>query len=119
MTAEELAILFHATYERLAPSFGYETREETRTFNPDSANGKLMIAVCDAVLGPIYADMAKEIARLKAQRSVSRAELDAIKLTMSDAHAGVADSLAELEALRGALCGHRHNAADGCRMEAP
>jgi len=44
-----LAILFHDTYERLAPSFGYDTRKETRTFDPDSANGKLMIAVCSEV----------------------------------------------------------------------
>ncbi len=43
--SEELARLFHDTYERLAPSFGYTTREETRVFDPDSPNGRLMIAV--------------------------------------------------------------------------
>jgi hypothetical protein len=37
---------FHEAYERLAPSVGYTTREDTRTFNPTTANGKLMIAVC-------------------------------------------------------------------------
>lgn len=42
----ELAIQFHETYERLAPEFGYATREDTREFDPESANGKLMIAVC-------------------------------------------------------------------------
>jgi hypothetical protein len=46
VNAEVLAKLFHDTYERLAPQFGYVTREETREFNPDSPNGKLMIAVC-------------------------------------------------------------------------
>ena len=45
----ELAILFHETYERLAPEFGYETREDTKQFDPDSKNGKLMIAVCGEV----------------------------------------------------------------------
>jgi hypothetical protein len=45
-----LAILFHDTYERLAPSFGYETRTETRAFSPDTPNGKLMIAVCTEIL---------------------------------------------------------------------
>lgn len=44
--ALQLAILFHDTYERLAPSFGYETRADTKAFDPDSANGKLMQAVC-------------------------------------------------------------------------
>jgi hypothetical protein len=41
-----LAVLFHVTYEKLAPQKGYETRTETRIFQPDSANGKLMIATC-------------------------------------------------------------------------
>jgi len=47
--AEEDAILFHETYEKLAPSFGYETRKDTKAFDPESANGKLMIAVCGIV----------------------------------------------------------------------
>jgi len=45
-----LAVLFHDTYERLAPDFGYETRKETRAFDPESPNGKLMIAVCAKIL---------------------------------------------------------------------
>ena len=49
MKAEELARLFHATYERLAPKYGYVTREETKEFDADSANGKLMIAVCGEI----------------------------------------------------------------------
>lgn len=47
----QLAARFHAIYERLAPSFGYETREDTREFNPTSANGRLMTAVCEEILG--------------------------------------------------------------------
>lgn len=50
MTPEQLARNFHETYEALAPSFGYETRPETREFDPLSANGKLMIAVCAVIL---------------------------------------------------------------------
>ena len=46
----DLAQLFHETYERLAPTFGYQTRPETRQFNPDSPNGRLMIAVAAEVL---------------------------------------------------------------------
>lgn len=42
----ETAKRFHEAYERLAPSFGYETRPDTRQFDPESPNGKLMIAVC-------------------------------------------------------------------------
>jgi len=42
----KLAVVFHGIYERLAPAFGYETREETRVFDASSPNGKLMIEVC-------------------------------------------------------------------------
>lgn len=48
--AARLAETFHNAYERLAPSFGYETREDTKTFSPDSQNGKLMIATCADIL---------------------------------------------------------------------
>lgn len=44
-----LAVLFHHTYEKLAPDSGYVTRQETRIFDPESPNGKLMIAVCTSV----------------------------------------------------------------------
>ena len=40
----ELAILFHQTYERLAPSKA-TTRTRKRVFDPESPNGKLMVAV--------------------------------------------------------------------------
>lgn len=48
--SKELAILFHETYERLTPEFVYETRKETRQFDEESNNGKLMIAVCREIL---------------------------------------------------------------------
>jgi hypothetical protein len=49
-SAQALAERFHATYERLAPSFGYETRPGTRAFDAQSANGRLMVAVCQELL---------------------------------------------------------------------
>lgn len=50
ITATELATIFHEIYEQLAPQFGYATRPETKTFDANSPNGRLMIAVCDRVL---------------------------------------------------------------------
>lgn len=44
--AEALARQLHDLYEELAPFFGYETRPDTKAFDPDSPNGRLMIAVC-------------------------------------------------------------------------
>jgi hypothetical protein len=49
-SAYELAVLFHETYERLAPEFGYETRPDTKKFDPLSKNGRLMVAVCMEIL---------------------------------------------------------------------
>jgi hypothetical protein len=51
MTPEDLARRFHDTYERLAPQFGYETRADTKAFDPNSPNGRLMMAVCWDVVG--------------------------------------------------------------------
>ena len=52
MTPEKLAQQFHETYERLAPSFGYRTRE--RSAKPwdevPEDNRNLMIAVCAEIL---------------------------------------------------------------------
>ena len=46
--SEELAKKFHETYERLAPDFGYKTREASAVPWKDvpEANKSLMIAVC-------------------------------------------------------------------------
>lgn len=47
------AQLFHDTYERLALQYSYETRKETRQFDPESPNGRLMVAVCRELIGPL------------------------------------------------------------------
>jgi hypothetical protein len=50
--AEKLAKLFHDTYEELAPSHGYETREASRKpwDEVPEPNRSLMIAVAQKVL---------------------------------------------------------------------
>ena len=50
-----LAERFHALYEEIAPLYYYETRKETRKWDPESPNGKLMIATCNGVMGPVIA----------------------------------------------------------------
>lgn len=50
-----LASQFHDRYEEIAPLYGYKTREDTKTFDPESPNGQLMQAVCLQVVGPIIA----------------------------------------------------------------
>ena len=60
----ELAILFHDTYERLAPSFGYETRDDTKLFDQTSKNGKLMVAVAHEINQAITLHTQKELIRV-------------------------------------------------------
>ena len=50
--AETLAQLFHETYERLAPSFGYKTREASAVpwEQVPEGNRQLIIAVCKEIL---------------------------------------------------------------------
>lgn len=50
-----LARSFHDTYERLAPQYGYATREDTREFDPLSPNGRLMVAVCASLQASLAA----------------------------------------------------------------
>lgn len=51
MKPEQLARLFHETYERLSPDFGYKTREDSaKPWDEVPAQNKaLMIAVCAAI----------------------------------------------------------------------
>src|SRR3990167_7817806 len=44
--AFRLARRFHEFYEQSAPAFGYETKKETKEFDPESSNGHLMAWVC-------------------------------------------------------------------------
>jgi hypothetical protein len=52
VSPEALAKLFHGTYERLAPRFGYKTRSKSakRWENVPEQNRLLMIATCAEVL---------------------------------------------------------------------
>lgn len=74
--SEQYARLFHDTYERLAPQFGYETRKDTRAFDPESANGKLMIAVCTEVLATARADALEEGFKAGIEAAAKRCESD-------------------------------------------
>ena len=50
-SAAELAQLFHETYERLAPMYGYKTRHASAVpwGNVPESNKRLMIAVCEEI----------------------------------------------------------------------
>jgi hypothetical protein len=52
MTAEQIARAFHETYERLAPDFGYKTREASAKpwSEVPQQNKSLMIAVVGTLI---------------------------------------------------------------------
>lgn len=56
-SAERLAIMFHDEYERLAPAFGYETRNRSKKWKdaPDKQI-RLMVATADAVIERLRED---------------------------------------------------------------
>ncbi len=68
---EALAQRFHETYERLAPSFGYETREASAKpwAEVPERNRALMIAVCSEIRDNALA----EVARLREELAMARA----------------------------------------------
>lgn len=49
----EITKKFHDTYEKLASEYTYETREDTKVFDINSNNGKLMYAVVNEIVSPI------------------------------------------------------------------
>ena len=49
----EITKEFHDTYEKLASEYTYETREDTKVFDINSNNGKLMCATVNEIVSPI------------------------------------------------------------------
>ena len=52
---------FHDLYEKYAPDFGYETRKDTKQFDPETPNGRLMTKVCNEVISQALAERDEEI----------------------------------------------------------
>jgi hypothetical protein len=72
--ASKLAKRFHETYERLAPSMGYETREESAVpwEEVPENNKRLMIAVCEELLPSIPSTERVSISREELVQNISR-----------------------------------------------
>jgi len=63
--AYRLARRFHELYEQSAPLFGYETKDETKVFDPESPNGRLMAWVCYEIVKEEKEKMADKIRKSK------------------------------------------------------
>jgi len=75
VSAEQLAADFHSSYERLAPRFGYRTREASAVpwENVPPQNRDLMVAVAAEILhihiGPLHRLIESAISVLSQARS--------------------------------------------------
>ena len=56
----EITKEFHDTYEKLASEYTYETRKDTKVFDINSSNGKLMYATVNEVIKPILEENKKQ-----------------------------------------------------------
>ena len=61
----EITKKFHDTYEKLSKDYDYETRKETRVFDINSSNGKLMYETVNEVIKPILEENTKLINQQK------------------------------------------------------
>ena len=62
--AYDLARRFHEIYEENAPFFGYITREETRKFDPNSQNARLMAYVCHSFFETLKETLLKNLPKV-------------------------------------------------------
>lgn len=85
-TPESAAKAFHDSYERLAPSFGYETRKESAvpwSMVPEN-NRRLMVAVCEDVLSEGVAGLSALIAEVKRLMEVNGREIANVSLLRAE-----------------------------------
>ena len=75
---------FHDTYEKLSKEYDYETRKETRVFDINSSNGKLMYATVNEVIKPILEENQELKKHLKVPKTCSLKTLEDYKSYYED-----------------------------------
>lgn len=85
-SAEALARDFHEAYERLAPAFGYKTREATavRWEDVHGANRDLMVATASEMYATLAAALTDRTAAIAAARAAGREEQRALDAEARD-----------------------------------
>lgn len=70
--------MFHYTYEMLALNFGYETRKDTKKFDFDTPNGKLMYTTVEKIISPILEENQQLKEKLEASEKAIKEVIDYI-----------------------------------------
>lgn len=100
-SANTLAQRFHETYERLAPSFGYETRRASAKpwAEVPEQNRNLMIAVCATLGGGEQMDeLLNQLATANAARSRALKALETWEEKLHDAEQDIQEIAARITA---------------------
>lgn len=96
----EITKKFHDTYEKLASEYTYETREDTKVFDINSNNGKLMYATVNEIVSPILKEneqLKDNWNKLKEFALKKQAVLFNTEYTCYSNYSNVLDKMQELE----------------------
>ena len=83
----EITKKFHDTYEKLASEYTYETREDTKVFDINSNNGKLMYATVNEIVSPILEEnqeLKKQLEELKEENIEFQEKASDIQFELRD-----------------------------------
>ena len=81
---KKLVLEFHNTYEKLSTEYNYETRKDTRQFDFNSPNGKLMYAVIRKVVVPKLQQKESIIKEVREKLNNYTTRMEALNYQISD-----------------------------------
>lgn len=98
----EITKEFHDTYEKLASEYTYETREDTKVFDINSNNGKLMYATVNEIVSPILKGnkiLEENYDRIYNENCKLREEHNITDISLLDENYKLKDKLSKIETL--------------------
>ena len=98
----EITKKFHDTYEKLASEYTYETREDTKVFDINSNNGKLMYATVNEIVSPILKGnkiLEENYDKIYNENCKLREEHNITDISLLDENYKLKDKLSKIETL--------------------
>ena len=98
----EITKKFHDTYEKLAIEYTYETREDTKVFDINSNNGKLMYATVNEIVSPILKGnkiLEENYDKIYNENCKLREEHNITDISLLDENYKLKDKLSKIETL--------------------
>ena len=98
----EITKKFHDTYEKLASEYTYETREDTKAFDINSNNGKLMYATVNEIVSPILKGnkiLEENYDKIYNENCKLREEHNITDISLLDENYKLKDKLSKIETL--------------------